>query len=99
VTRYAKTKQQADPASQPSETGLRSIHFLRGTLAPFFRASERPIAIACFRLVTRPPFPAFPDRNVPWFLRRIALLTVFCDDFPYRGMCRSFRFVVLSAIC
>jgi hypothetical protein len=26
-----------------------------GTFAPFFRASERPIAIACLRLFTFPP--------------------------------------------
>src|SRR5215471_19859993 len=60
--------------------------FLRGTLAPFLRASERPIAIACFRLLTRPPLPPFPDRKVPRFRRRIADLTDFCAPLPYRGM-------------
>jgi hypothetical protein len=30
------------------------LRFL-GTFAPFFRASESPIAIACFRLFTLPP--------------------------------------------
>lgn len=58
--------------------------FLRGTLAPFFRASESPMAIACFRLFTRPPFPAFPERSVPRFLRRIALATVLLALLPYR---------------
>jgi hypothetical protein len=29
--------------------------FFRGTLAPFFRASDKPIAIACLRLFTLPP--------------------------------------------
>lgn len=46
-----------------------------GTLAPFSRASDSPIAIACFRLVTRPPCPAFPRFSVPRFLRCIALST------------------------
>jgi hypothetical protein len=31
--------------------------FFLGTLAPFFRASESPIAIACLRLFTLPPLP------------------------------------------
>jgi len=44
---------------------------------PFFLASDRPIAIACLRLVTLPPFPPRPDRNVPFFSRRTALATVF----------------------
>jgi hypothetical protein len=48
-----------------------------GTLAPFFRASDNPIAIACFLLFTRPPFPALPDRKVPFFLRCTALFTDF----------------------
>lgn len=61
---------------------LKMIHvdffdFLRGTLAPFFRASDSPIAIACFRLFTRPPFPPRPDFSVPRFRRRIADLTDF----------------------
>jgi hypothetical protein len=46
-----------------------------GTLAPFLRASDNPIAIACFRLVTRPPRPDFPDFSVPCFFRRMALST------------------------
>jgi hypothetical protein len=29
--------------------------FLRGTFAPFFRASDSPMAIACSRLFTFPP--------------------------------------------
>ena len=51
------------------------LDLFRGTFAPFSRASERPIAMACFRLLTRPPFPPLPERRVPFFLRRIALLT------------------------
>jgi hypothetical protein len=57
--------------------------FFRGTLAPFFRASESPIAIACFRLFTVPPFPPFPDLRVPFFFRRMALSTALPAAFPY----------------
>jgi hypothetical protein len=45
---------------------------LRGTFFPFLRASESAIAMACFRLVTLPPLPPLPLRNVPRFRRRIA---------------------------
>ena len=55
--------------------------FLRGTLPPARRASDSPIAIACFRLVT-----FLPDRplfSVPRFRSCIAFST-FCDAFlPY----------------
>jgi hypothetical protein len=57
---------------------------LRGTLAPFFRASESPIAMACLRLFTFPPFPPRPLRNVPFFFRRMALSTRLLAAFPYR---------------
>ena len=50
--------------------------FRRGTLAPFFLASESPMAMACFRLFTLPPFPPGPLFRVPRFLRRMALSTV-----------------------
>jgi len=39
--------------------------------------------MACFRLFTLPPFPPFPDRNVPFFFRRIALSTLRLAAFPY----------------
>jgi hypothetical protein len=55
----------------------------RGTLAPFFRASESPMAIACSRLFTFPPFPPGPDLSVPFFLRRIADSTLLPAAFPY----------------
>jgi hypothetical protein len=57
--------------------------FFAGTFAPFFRASESPIAMACLRLLTFPPLPPFPDFSVPFFRRRIALLTVFPAALPY----------------
>jgi hypothetical protein len=53
----------------------------RGTFAPFFRASDKPMAIACFRLFT--VFPLLPDFSVPFFLRRIALSTRFDAALPY----------------
>jgi hypothetical protein len=54
-----------------------------GTFAPFLRASESPIAIACFRLFTLPPFPPRPERSVPFFSRRMALSTAFPAALPY----------------
>jgi hypothetical protein len=54
--------------------------FREGTLAPFSRASLRPMAIACLRLVTFRPDPLF---SVPFFFRRIAERTFFDADFPY----------------
>ena len=67
------------------------LDFFRGTLAPFLRASERPMAMACFLLLTVPPLPPLPDFNVPRFLRRIALPTVLLAAFPYLGMVVSSR--------
>src|SRR5262249_53446041 len=54
---------------------------LRGTLAPFSRASLRPMAIACLRLVTFRP--DLPDFSVPRLRRRIALSTVDDAFFEY----------------
>src|SRR5688500_12607198 len=53
---------------------------LRGTFAPFSRASDNPIAIACLRLVTFLPLPL---SSVPFFLRRIADSTRLPAAFPY----------------
>lgn len=44
-----------------------------GTFAPRLRASERPIAMACLRLVTF--LPLRPDFNLPRFISCIARLT------------------------
>jgi hypothetical protein len=54
-----------------------------GTLAPFFRASLNPMAIACFRLFTLRPDPLF---NVRFFRRRIADSTRFDAAAPYFAM-------------
>lgn len=73
-----------DPAAMFSQ-----LDFFRDTFPPFFRASERPIAIACFLLFTRPPFPPFPDFRVPRLRLRIALFTDFPADLPYLGIAAS----------
>jgi hypothetical protein len=75
--------------------GIPQRDFLRfGTFAPFFRASERPIAIACFRLFTFPPRPPGPERSVPRFFRRMALATRFDAAAPYRRV--RFFFVAID---
>src|SRR5215470_15146544 len=48
----------------------------RGTLAPRLRAAEKPMAMACFRLVTRPPLPPLPEQGTPFLAMHGAL-----DDF------------------
>jgi hypothetical protein len=70
--------------------------FSGGTLAPFFRASESPIAIACFLLTTIPPLPPFPERRVPRFLRRMAARTDLLAAFPYLAICPSHRIVPVA---
>jgi hypothetical protein len=61
---------------------------LRGTLAPFFRASDKPMAIACLRLFTVLPLP---DLSVPFLRRRIALSTRFDAALPYFRLPEDFR--------
>jgi hypothetical protein len=61
---------------------------LRGTFAPFFRASDNAIAIACLRLFT---FLPLPDRSVPFFLRRIVRSTFLLAALPYRRLPEDFR--------
>jgi hypothetical protein len=61
--------------------------FLLGTFPPAFRASDRPIAIACLRLVTF--LPERPDLSVPSLRSCIAFLTLLDAFLPYRGMCCS----------
>ena len=62
---------------------------LRGTFAPALRASLKPMAIACLRLVTF--LPDRPERNVPCLRSRIARSTFFCAFLPYFAM-RRFSF-------
>ena len=51
-----------------------------GTLAPERRASDKPIAIACFRLFTL--LPDLPLFNVPRLRSCIALFTLLCACLP-----------------
>src|SRR6185436_7224358 len=55
--------------------------FFFGTFAPALRASERPIAIACFRLVTF--LPLRPLFKVPLFFSRITFSTFSLAFFEY----------------
>ena len=66
--------------------GRDRVFFLAGTLAPFFLASDKPMAIACFRLVT---FLPLPDRRVPFFFLFIALFTMSVDFFEYFAIVMS----------
>jgi hypothetical protein len=50
------------------------------------------MAIACLRLVTFPPFPPLPERNVPRFSLRMALSTLFDAALPYFRPDRDFFF-------
>jgi hypothetical protein len=69
-----------DP-NQKAQNHFFLVFFLRGTFPPARRASDNPIAMACFRLVTF--FPERPLRRVPLLRSRIARLT-FCAAFrPY----------------
>src|SRR5439155_22427268 len=68
--------------TRPTEPALHYFFFfLRGTLAPFLRASERPMAMACFGFLTF--FLDLPLFSLPCLYLCIALLTVFCDFLPY----------------
>jgi hypothetical protein len=49
--------------------------FFGGTLAPFRRASDNPIAIVCFTFFTLRP--DLPDRSVPRFFLCITRATLF----------------------
>jgi hypothetical protein len=58
--------------------------FLAGTLPPSRRASESPIAIACFRLFT--VLPERPLFSFPRLRSCIARFTFFCAFLPYLAM-------------
>src|SRR5687767_12176731 len=62
--------------------------FFLGTFPPAFLASDRPMAIACLRLVTF--LPLRPDFNVPCFLSCIAFSTLSWAFFPYLAMILKF---------
>jgi hypothetical protein len=70
---------------------------LCGTFAPDRRASDRPIAIACFRLVTF--FPERPLRSVPRLRSCIARLTLPPALLPYFAMSVSLSDCSACARC
>src|SRR5258705_14024212 len=55
--------------------------FFAGTFPPARRASERPMAMACLRLVTF--LPERPLLSVPLLRSCIAFSTLLCAFFPY----------------
>jgi hypothetical protein len=58
------------------------------------------MAIACFRLLTAPPLPAFPERNVPRLRLRMARSTDLLALFPYLSIASPPCFVCyFSLIC
>jgi hypothetical protein len=65
------------------ECFFRAVFFF-GIRAPDFRASERPIAIACLRLLTT--LPDRPLRNSPRFISCIARLTFRFAVFRFAAM-------------
>ena len=62
--------------------------FFFGTLAPFLRASESPMATACFRLVTF--LPDLPLFNVPFFCLCTAFFTSSPDFLLYLAILTPF---------
>ena len=69
---------------------LAALFFFAGTLAPALRASDRPIAIACLRLLT--VLPERPLFSVPRLRSCIAFSTLLDAFSPYLAMCTSVRF-------
>jgi hypothetical protein len=65
-------------------------------LAPFLRASDKPIAIACLRLFT--VLPLLPDLSVPFLRRRIALATRFEAALPYLRLSPDFRAAMVALL-
>ncbi len=72
-------RQRAD--LRAGQLSVRDSYDLRGTFAPDRRACDRPIAIACLRLVTLRLDR--PERSVPRLRSRIADLTFVDAAFPY----------------
>src|SRR5947207_15990837 len=69
--------------------------FFLGAFPPSLRASDNPIAIACFLLVTFLPDPLL---SVPFFRSCIAFLTFFCAFFPYLATAHLISFSKLQLI-
>src|SRR4051794_31072406 len=72
----------------PENERVQLLFFFLGTLAPFFRAFDRPMAMACLRLLAFPPLPLF---CVPFLVFFTAFLTSLWAFLPYFAMTRSSR--------
>jgi hypothetical protein len=70
--------------------------FFSGTFAPFLRASERPMAMACFGFVTF--LPLRPLFNLPRFISCISVSTCFAAEGPYLRVDLFAAFFVAIAI-
>src|SRR5438874_13625821 len=69
--------------SRRSECRCHDFFFFLGTFAPFLRALERPMAMACLRLLALPFLPLF---CLPRFSLCTAFLTSSPAFFPYLDM-------------
>jgi hypothetical protein len=69
---------------EDEELRLLPLLVFLGTLAPSLLASERPIAIACFLLVTF--LPLLPLLSVPSFFSCMARSTLLPASFEYLGI-------------
>ena len=85
VDRFFEERFFVDPFLEPRFLEPFFEPFLAGTFPPSFRASESPIAIACFLLVTF--LPERPLFNVPRLRSRIASSTFSPAFFPYLAIC------------
>ena len=63
--------------------------FFRGTFAPDSLASDKPMAMACFGLVTF--LPLRPDLSLPVFISCIARSTLSCDFLEYFAIVEYFQ--------
>lgn len=71
--------------------------FRAGTFAPAARASEIPIAMACFRLLTFRPDP--PLFNLPSPNSCMTFETFFCAFAPYAAICDASLCTCYRATC
>src|SRR4030095_14162485 len=92
--RRQRRTEQAQTACRESYLFFEDDFRLRGTFAPASRASDKPIAIACLRLVTRLPDP--PLFRVPRLRSCIARSTFLAAIGPYFAMDTSAAVLSIS---
>src|ERR1700722_6548247 len=79
-----------DAMHRVSTTGY-CHHFFFGTFAPSLRASDKPMATACFLLVTFLPLPLF---NLPSFISCMVSCTFSCAFSEYFAILFFFRLMI-----